>query len=137
MHIIQKMKPPVSQESLELILKSLPEAEGGKLDYHLLIKGDLAEHVKQYIDSNELCIAQASLDHNATEMSSQVQQSAEETECDTAHAICTMSGSKGPLSTAYKEEERRQFEVLLEFCREKGIVLNKELVEKGRPIMSK
>ena len=132
MRIIQKMKPPISQESLELILKSLPEAERGKLDYHPLIKGDIAERVKQYIDSSESCsFVQASPDHSGAEMSSKLQQSTEETECDTAHTVCTMGGRKGPLSTAHKEEEKRQFDVLLEFCQERGMILNKELVERG------
>ena len=43
----------------------------------------------------------------------------------------TMGGDRGALATAYKDEEKRQFEVLLGFCRERGIVLDTQLLEKG------
>lgn len=131
-YVIQKMKPPISQESLELVLKSLPEVERGRLDYRPLIKGDIVQSVKQhtqlqFTDSTP----QALPDHSLTEKSNQSIEIPENRDPKCSKSQGTMSGDRGTLSTAYKEEEHRQFEILLEFCREQEIVLNQELLEKG------
>lgn len=131
-HIIQKMKPPISQESLELILMSLPEVEGRRLDYRPLVKGDIVQYAKQYLDSNDNYV-QALLKHSKTTEKSipSIESVQHSSETEYSKAQATMGGNRGALSTAYKEEEQRQFEVLLDFCKEIGILLNKELVEKG------
>ena len=125
--ILLKMKPPISHECLELVLKSLPSVEGGRLDYQPLVRGDIIEFVNQYLDSSDSYAIQHC---NSVSRSGELQVSTE-AEHDTAQAVCTMTGDRGTLSTAHKEEEKKHFEILLEFCRERGIVLNKELVEKG------
>ena len=131
-YVIQKMKPPISQESLELVLKSLPEVERGRVDYQPLIKGNIVKCVKQYTQLHVHfadSTSQALPDHSFTEKSNQ---SIEMQENEDPKPQGTMSGDRGILSTAYKEEEHRQFEILLEFCREQEIVLNQELLEKGK-----
>ena len=127
-NVIQKMKPPISQECLKLMLRSLPEVERGRLDYRPLIKGDFIECVKRYLDSNDV-IADCSTTNQGK--SDEMLKAKTEAECETTQPICTLSGDRGTLSTAHKEEEKRQFEILLKFCQERGIVLNKELVERG------
>lgn len=133
-YVIQKTKPPISEESLKLVLKSLPEVEGGRLDYRPLVKGDIVQCVKQYthleIVDSKPHQALPDLPEKCSQ-TSEVQQTFEP-KCSIAQGTTTMSGDRGTLSTAYKEEEQRQFEILLEFCRESGIVLNQELLEKGK-----
>ena len=127
--IIHKMKPPICQDSLNVILKSLPasETEDGKLDYRPLIKGSIVKCVEDYLKSIE-SFADVRQDCSTTD---NVQHSIQTGSDAEAKTTCTMSGKRGELATAYKDEERKQFEILLEFCQERGIILNKELVEKG------
>ena len=126
--IIHKMRPPISRDSLDLILRSLPSAAGEerRIDYQPLIKGDMVKYVEEYLSSSD---SYAEVRSDFSSSTGDVKPG-KQTECDTA-ATGTMGRERGALSTAYKEEERRQFEILLEFCRERGIVLNKEITEKG------
>lgn len=129
-NILHKMRPPICQDSLNVILKSLPPpaTEDGKLvDYQPLIKGSIVKYVKEYLKSID-SFADIRQDCSATD---NIQHSIQTGNDEGAKTTCTMSGERGELATAYKDEERRQFENLLEFCRERGIILNKELVEKG------
>lgn len=136
-YVIQKMKPPVGQESLEIVLKSLPEVERGRLDYRPLIKGDIVQCVEQYTHLHFTdSTLQALPDHSFTEKSNQSIEVQENEDSKCSKPQGTMSGDRGALSTAYKEEEHRQFEILLEFCREQEIVLNQELLEKGKMLFS-
>lgn len=131
-YVIQKMKPQISQESLEIVLKSLPEVERGRVDYRPLIKGDIVQCVEQYTHLHFTdSTPQALPDHSSTEKSNQSIEIHENEDPKCSKPQGTMSGDRGALSTAYKEEEQRQFEILLEFCREQEIVLNQELLEKG------
>ena len=127
--VIHKMRPVVRQETLDIILESLPTVEGGKLDYRPLVRGDVVQCIRSYLDAKESSTSDHSV--SVTEKSTQsiVLQQNSAAESDTTQT--TMGGERGTLSTAYKEEEQRQFEALLQFCRETGIILNKELAEKG------
>lgn len=126
--ILLKMRPPISHDCLECILKSLPSFEDGRLDYQPLVRGDIVQLVTRYLESSESFAVQDCSSVRSSEL-----QVSTETQSDsgTAQVTCTMTGDRGTLSTAHKAEEKRQFEILLEFCQERGIVLNKELVEKG------
>ena len=46
-------------------------------------------------------------------------------------AASTMEGAHGTLMTGCKREQVKQFDALLEYCRSEGVVLNRELVERG------
>ena len=120
--VLQKMCPCISQESMELILKG-QVGEDGTIDYRPLLKGGLLQCVENYFEMEKSLIVSAVDSTTAAEK--------EVVPTDTVEAQCTMSGERGALATAYKDEERRQFEVLLKFCRERGIILDRQLLEKG------
>ena len=126
--ILRKICPSISQESLELILKGLPVAEDGMIDYRPLLKGDILECVEEYFENERSLVAPA-VDSTTTAQTLALPS------LETLETHCTMSGDRGALATAYKDEERRQFEVLLEFCRERGIVLDRKILEKGMQVM--
>ena len=119
-----KMWPSISQESLELVIKSLPLCEDGMIDYRPLLKGGLTECVEKYFERSESSLMVTA--DSATITDNEVLPSSEGPDTTT-----TMGGDRGALSTAHKDEEKRQFEVLLGFCRERGIVLDTQLLEKG------
>ena len=50
-----KMWQSISQESLELVIKSLPLCEDGMIDYRPLLKGGLTECVEKYFECSESC----------------------------------------------------------------------------------
>jgi hypothetical protein len=118
--VLLKMCPCISQESMELILKGLQVGEDGTIDYRPLLKGGLLQCIEKYFEMERSLIVSAVDSTTAAEK--------EAVPTDTR---CTMSGERGALATAYKDSERQQFEVLLEFCRERGIILDTQLLEKG------
>lgn len=121
--VLLKMCPSVSQDSLEMILKGLQASEDGTVDYRPLLKGGLQHCVEKYFESERSLLATAIDSTDSAEK--------EVVPTETVKTLCTMSGERGELATAYKDEERRQFEVLLEFCQERGIILDRQLLEKG------
>ena len=43
----------------------------------------------------------------------------------------TLGGRHGDLAETYKQEEIRQFDSLISYCKDHGIILDKSLAEKG------
>ena len=121
--VFLKICPSLSQESMELILKGLQVDNEGTIDYRPLLKGGLLQSVEKYFETERSLVVGAVDSTTAAEK--------KVVPVETAETRGTMKGARGALATAYKDEEGRQFEVLLEFCRERGIVLDKQLLEKG------
>ena len=115
--IIKKMKPSFCHTTLDFILSHLPVVEG-KLDYQPLFNGDIIHSIKAYFSAQ---------DGSRSSKSTSVEEISH-----TYVAQSTMEGEKGTLSTEHKEEEFRQFEVLLEFCKENDLPLNEAFAEKGK-----
>ena len=133
--VLQKMRPPVSQEALECILKCLPQTKEGKLDYLPLVNGSILQCVEEYFNTSggDSGIT-TGVAESGESITSQANTERETPDIDplSQGLKSTMGGERGRLSTAYKEEEIKQFEVLMEFCRENNIVFDEKFVEKGR-----
>ena len=123
--ILHRICPAVSQDTLEYILKSLPVVENGMIDYRPLLKGGLTQCLEKYFDRSASSLVAGT--DSATTAENEVLSDSE-----TPGVVCTMDGERGALATSYKDKEKRQFDILLKFCRERGIVLNRELLEKGK-----
>lgn len=131
--VLKKMRPPVSQEALEFILTCLPQTKVGKLEYLPLVNGSILQYVEDYFNaSGDNSGSTTGVAESSKSITSQTDTERESPDPLSQGLKSTMSGERGRLSTAYKEEEIKQFEALMEFCRENNIVFDEKFAEKGR-----
>ena len=127
LNILSKMKIQLSQQTIE-ILSDILEVDGGLVRYDELLQGGILRKVIgsfQQLDSE--WIPQKSANSIACSISSD--NTLLQLEKQTSPS--TMDGKNGILADEYKLEELKRFTSLLEFCKERGIILDQKLAEKG------
>ena len=131
--VIKKMRPPITQDAVDFILNCLPLVKDGKLDYRPLINGDILQHVEDYFESinqgrDENNVSQSidKIDKESIDVDSSCPKEGDETRKS------TLGEKLGHLCVEYQEEEVKQFEALLDFCKERGITLDENLLNRGK-----
>lgn len=127
--ILNKMKIQMSEQTIEVLLDIL-DIDDGLLRYDKLLKGGILRKVKGrfqqlHVDSKQI--------HKKKEHSIACNISLENTllQLEKQRSLCTMGQKNGILANEYKQEELKQFTSLLDFCKERGIVLDWKMAEKG------
>ena len=128
--VINKLKIPLSQAAIELLLKVLVIDDDGHLNYQQLLNGEILRMVDSYFQR------ESASNERTTDSQKDREVFVSSSEEELAHLNkpvvgSTLSGEKGTLADAYKEEELRQFKALVECCKKNGIVLDWHLAEKG------
>ena len=159
MATLKKLKVPVEEEHmLRMILVALARETGknGQVNYQLLMRGNLGALIEKHITENELVecgrggqeIQKVVFgEESATKL---VEQSSAAREGDVSHSSTsagtkpaaerlkrsTMTGKNGEWASEYKQEAVRQFNELIEYCKEHEIILDRATAEKGIKIIS-
>ena len=130
--VIRKMRPPITQDALDFILNCLPSVRDGKLDYRPLINGDILQHVEDYFksinerrDEDNVYQSTEKIDSESIDGDSSCQE-------ERGSRRSTLGEKLGHLCVEYQEEELKQFEALLDFCKERGITLDENLLNRGK-----
>ena len=138
--ILAKLRVPVSQSAIELLITAVGMTEDGRIAYKMLLSGGLVKLVEAYFQKIDVEITVGS----ATECAESTHKSLSRTPTSDVSgeggsdihqkyaAPSTLGGETGKLADAYKQEELRQFNALITYCQEKGIVLTTDLAEKGK-----
>ena len=131
--IMNKMKAPLSQAATEILLQVLDIRDDGHMDYQQLMNGGILRAVEQHFQQLEAGIA---VDDEAehlvdTSLSDNVW-SMKAADMEKKHgAPSTLLGCNGILADQYKQEEVKQFSLLINHCKDNGILLNWQVAEKG------
>ncbi len=157
--IVHKLRAPVSLDALEVVVSALQAASGlggrraGKIDYRVLLNGNLVELVTEYVEKMEKVVSESKgrkapnrgMVTGTENSGDQKEEEEEEEEGGVALAASlqrhkapsSMGGEVGRLADEYRAEALRQFSSLLAHCKASGVVLNWELAEKGKQCTSR
>ena len=134
--IMDKLKVPISQAAMEVVLTAVHTTKDGQLDYRILLNGSLLKTVDDHFQCTEVEITISTADeHLGQEL--QGEEEAQAMDTNGPHDLqrhlppSTMDGENGRLSDDYKQDELRQFNALTAYCKAKGIVLSCDSAEKG------
>ena len=125
--ILSKMTIQMSQQTIEVLLDIL-EIDGGLLRHDELLKGGILRKATRHFQQNDPeWIRKKSANSIAGNISS------DDTllQLEKQKILSTMDEKNGILADEYKQEELKQFTLLLDFCKGKGITLDWKLAEKG------
>ena len=126
LNIFNKMKIQLSQETIEVLLDTL-EVDDGLLRYNEFLKGEILRRVKRSFQQQD-----SKWIHNKMAQSIAGNTSRDSTLLQLGkQSLSTMDEKNGMLSNEYKQEELKQFALLLDFCKGKGITLDWKMAEKG------
>ena len=127
--ILRKMKAPISETCVSTFLDALPRVKTGRIDYRILLNGLLGELLQKHfkaVDEKEGETAAGEADHERVDESE-----SEVLSLEKHTAQSTLDGASGEMADEYKQEELRQFQKLIAYCKEHGIVLDWSLAETG------
>ena len=125
--ILSKMKIQVSQQTIQVLLDIL-ETDGGFLRHDELLKGGILRKVTRHFQQND-----PEWIHKESANSIAGNTSGNDTllQLQKQKSLGTTDEKTGILANEYKQEELKQFTLLLDFCKGKGITLDWKLAEKG------
>ena len=136
--IMDKLRVPISQAAMEVVLTAIRTTKNSQLDYRVLLNGSLLKIVSDYLQRTEVEITvstAAASEHSGQELQVHGEAQAMDTNghCDQQRCLTpsTMDGENGKLSDDYKQEELRQFNALITYCKDNGIVLSCDSAKKG------
>ena len=132
--IVDKLRAPISQDALEILLSAT--TQDNQLDYRILLSGSLWKAVNDHFQQREVedAVSTASMSKNSSKELQDLQATDTKDVSGTSQrqlAPSTMDGQNGELSDAYKLAELRQFDALVAYCKDNGIILNYDTAEKG------
>ena len=147
--ILKKLKAPLDEEdeSLHLILTAVfrEKRMSGKIDYQVFLRGAFTALIEKHITNDDTSVSshpeQLLFDDKSfdeTEKSLAAKREEENLKVEAAASSqgtgqwrSTMEGQSGEWAAEYKREALRQFDNLMEFCREHNITLNRQTTERG------
>ena len=135
--IVDKLRAPISQDALEILLTAT--TQDNQLDYRMLLSGSLWKAVNDHFQNREeeSAVSAASMSENSSKELQDLQATDSKDVLRTSQrqlAPSTMDGQNGELSDAYKLAELKQFDALITYCKDNGIILNYDTAEKGMQI---
>ena len=128
--IFSKMKIPVSQATIELMLDVLVIDDHGLLNYNQLLNGEVLRKVEEHFQQYDFKLTEDETVNPVIKESFSGDISTL-LELDKHEAPSTMGGRNGALADEWKQEELKQFTLLIDYCKENGIILDWKLAEKG------
>lgn len=132
--VLNKIKAPLSQSVIEILLQVLEITDNGLLDYQQLINGSISVVIEEHFESLEskLLFVEDETDKMEPVTSEDVWIT-RAADLEKKHrAPGTLTGEHGTKAEHYKQEEVMQFSKLIKYCKENGIILNWQMAEKGK-----
>lgn len=130
--VMNKLKAPLSQAAIEILLQVLDIREDGLLDYQQLINGCVLRAVEEHFKRLEEELIVEEVDE-VLPASSEDLWKMKTADLEKKHSNpSTLTGKHGVMVQDYKQEEIKQFSKLIEYCKENGIVLNWQVAERGK-----
>lgn len=131
--IMDKLRVPISQAAMEVVLTAIRTTKDSQLDYRVLLNGSLLKTVSDYFQRTEVEITVSTAAASELQVHGEAQAMDTNGHCDQQRHLTpsTMDGENGKLSDDYKQEELRQFNALITYCKDNGIVLSCDSAEKG------
>lgn len=131
--VMNKMKAPLSQAATEILLQVLDIRDDGHMDYQQLMNGGILRAVEDHFQQLEADMAaDDEPEHSVETSSSDNVWTMKAADLEKKHgAPSTLLGCNGIHADQYKQEEVKQFSLLINHCKDNGILLNWQLAEKG------
>ena len=126
--ILNKLKIPVSQATLELLLDILEIGDSGLINYSQLLDGVLVKKVENHFQRRSFVGSNPNPEYDGTSIDGA---SEVHVPLKRYNTPSSMDGKNGTLAGEIREEELKQFNSLIAFCKENEIVLDWKLAEKG------
>ena len=123
LNIFNRMKIQLSQETTEVLLDTL-EVDDGLLRYNEFLKGEILRRVKRSFQRQD-----SKWTHNKIAQSIAGNISRDSPLLQLGKQSLSTMDEKN--AKEYKQEELKQFALLLDFCKGKGITLDWKMAEKG------
>ncbi len=131
--VLNKIKAPLSQSVIEILLQVLEISDNGLLDYQQLINGSILVVIEEHFKSLESKLFVEDETDKMEPVTSEDVWIARAADLEKKHgAPGTLTGEHGIKAEHYKQEEVMQFSKLIKYCEENGIILNWKLAEKGK-----
>lgn len=131
--ILEKIKTPLSQETVEILLQVLDIQSDGHMDYYQLLNGRIMKAIEEHFKQLEANLhADDKIHHSLEKVSSDISAMSTMDLEKKYGAPSTLLGCAGTFVEDYKHEEVKQFSLLIDYCKENGIFLDCQVAEKGR-----
>ena len=125
--ILSKLKIPVSQATTELLLDILEIDDNGLLNYSQLLNGMLLKKVEDHFKRHSFEL----IENNSSNAVDCDDKGSLKMPFEKYNVPSSMDGKNGALAGKFKQDELKQFNSLIAYCEENGIVLDWKLAEKG------
>lgn len=129
---IERLKPPVTIQVIEMLCKALEDEETELIDYRKLFQAGLENVVEKYLQEldkrEDEEREKGMVDTDKEKSNGEVLQV---TSSHVSGVFSTMDGEIGEIVKEAKEIALKQFKALIKYCETHNIVLSRTLAEKG------
>ncbi len=136
LNVFSKIKAPLSQAILEILLQVLNINQEGVFDYQQLINGSVLKGVDELFKKQEAELITKLEEESKREKPVSATEDVwvkKTADLEKKYgALSTLTGEHGMKVDINKQEEVSQFSKLINYCKENGIVLNWQIAEKGK-----
>ena len=124
--IFNELKIPLSQAASELLIGILEIDSDGLLKYDQLLSGKILQQAEDYFERFDTELMHENVVQNTCsgDMSTEFQ-------LKEYIAPSSMTGKSGIIADKHVQDELKQFNSLIDYCKENGIMLHRRLAEKG------
>jgi len=130
--ILTKLKAPLSQSGIEILLQIFEIRDDGLLDYQQVVNGNILSGVIKHFERLESELVSKDVQGPVCCDDSEDEWTMKAADVERKHgAPSTLSSEHGALADCYKQEEVKQFSQLINYCKENGIALNWQVAERG------
>ncbi len=136
LNVFSKIKAPLSQAALEILLQVLEITEEGVFDYQQLVNGSVLKGVDEHFKRREAkLIVEDEIKKEESVSATEDVWVMKTADLEKKYgAPSTLTGEHGIKADIHKQEEVKQFSKLINYCKDNGIVLNWQIAEKGMHI---
>lgn len=130
LNILSKLNIQTSHATVEVLLNVLVVSDNGLVNYSQLLRGGILRRVREYFQQ----LASEPTYHekfNPVDEESSIDDISTQLQLEKYNTPSSMSGRNGILADETREEELKQFTLLIDYCRDNGVILDWKLAEQG------